>query len=151
MFWHVATRNRRTTRATTAVAILLLALLVAVPAGGAPSAPAPPAPPAPAPRQVPVPAADGTPPLTPETFADPPASVRPGTRWWWDDLVGTLGGPSYDFNLDDALEEVDAFAAAGFGRFEIAWRGGDYGTESQQAQPAGRGRAGGRRTGCSWT
>lgn len=73
--------------------------------------------------------ASGTPVLTPETFANPPASVRPGTRWWWDDLTG-----SYDFNLEDALEEVDAFAEAGFGRFEIAWEGGNYGTPSQQAQ-----------------
>ena len=65
--------------------------------------------------------------LTPATFADPPASVRPGTRWWWDNLGGT-----YPFDLADALDEVDAFAEAGFGRFEIAWRSDDYGTESQQ-------------------
>jgi hypothetical protein len=60
-------------------------------------------------------------------FARPPASVRPGTRWWWD----TLGGTS-TFDLNDALEEVNAFADAGFGRFEIAWAANDYGTPSQQ-------------------
>lgn len=70
--------------------------------------------------------------LTPRTFADPPASVRPGTRWWWDSLVNT--GPG--FSLPDALAEVDAMAAAGFGRFEIAWAPGTYGTPAQQADLA---------------
>ena len=74
----------------------------------------------------------GTPKVTRETFRDPPASVRPGTRWWWDSLVNTNGG----FQLDEALEEVEAMADAGFGRFEIAWEGGEgnYGTPSQQAK-----------------
>lgn len=68
-----------------------------------------------------------TPRLTRASFADPPNSVRPGTRWWWGDLAD-----SYDFSLHDALDEVDAFHRAGFGRFEIAW-GGDYGTPTQRS------------------
>lgn len=67
-------------------------------------------------------------PLTQETFADPPASVRPGTRWWWDSLA-----LSSSFSRKDALEEVDSFAKAGFGRFEIAWASAAYGTAEQQA------------------
>ena len=69
-----------------------------------------------------------TPPVTRSTFADPPMSVRPGTRWWWDSLVNTTAS----FSLPDALDEVDAFARAGFGRFEIAWAPGTYGTVAQQ-------------------
>lgn len=65
--------------------------------------------------------------LTPETFANPPKEVRPGTRWWWDSLLTDPG-----FSLDDALKEVDAFAAAGFGRFEIAWATKTYGTAGQR-------------------
>lgn len=61
----------------------------------------------------------------------PPTAVRPGTRWWWDSLA--LGG---DFTLADALDEVDAFADAGFGRFEIAWAPGTHGTPEQQADLA---------------
>lgn len=66
--------------------------------------------------------------LTRRTFANPPMSVRPGTRWWWDSLVNET-----EFSLQDALAEVDAFRDAGFGRFEIAWAPGDYGTPTQQA------------------
>ncbi len=65
--------------------------------------------------------------LTPETFANPPKEVRPGTRWWWDSLLTDPG-----FSLDDALKEVDAFAAAGFGRFEIAWAAKTYATADQR-------------------
>lgn len=72
--------------------------------------------------------APGVPVLTPETFANPPAEVRPGTRWWWDSLIVDTG-----FSLEDALEEVDAFAAAGFGRFEIAWATKTYATPEQRA------------------
>ena len=77
-------------------------------------------------------ASSGTPKVTRETFRNPPASVRPGTRWWWDSLVNSNGG----FQLEEALEEVEALADAGFGRFEIAWEGGEgnYGTPSQQAK-----------------
>jgi hypothetical protein len=73
------------------------------------------------------PTADSDVALTPATFADPPASARPGTRWWWDSIVLDTG-----FSLTDALAEVDAMADAGLGRFEIAWAAGNYGTPSQQ-------------------
>jgi hypothetical protein len=48
-------------------------------------------------------------------------------------VVG-LAGRGAPFSLPDALDEVDAFADAGFGRFEIAWESNNYATQSQQAQ-----------------
>lgn len=69
-----------------------------------------------------------TPRLTARTFAQPPVEVRPGTRWWWDQLIN----PTASFSLPEALEEVDEFADAGFGRFEIAWAASTYATEEQR-------------------
>lgn len=97
--------------------VLAAAVIVSVPATSASATPSGPE----------LAGASETPTLTRETFANPPAEVRPGTRWWWDSLITDQG-----FSLEDALEEVDAFAEAGFGRFEIAWAAETYATPEQR-------------------
>lgn len=64
----------------------------------------------------PVPAALPNPLAKPTAFADPPRKVRPKFRWWWGDWTG-----STPLDQSALLEDVEAFARAGFGGFEVAF------------------------------
>lgn len=58
------------------------------------------------------------------TFAEPPLSARPGTRWWWGPIFGFAGGQG-DLTEEETRRQLRAIHEAGFGRVEIAY-GGAY-------------------------
>src|SRR5690349_4854268 len=64
----------------------------------------------------------------PSAFANPPREIRPGFRWWWSGDAANQTA----VDMAAAINEVDAMAKAGFGRFEIAWDSPGYGTQTQR-------------------
>ncbi len=64
----------------------------------------------------------GHPIADPQAFADPPTEVRPKIRWWW----------ATPYAAQEFVDEVDAFARAGFGGAEAAFNTAGWATAEQR-------------------